>query len=149
MAKGKYKVRRVRKEAPKENTGKAVMGRGKLLLWLLVGTVVIAGVYIACMQLRIEAVFHAYWIAAAVLTCAAAFLKYRNEARVAVCKAKNGGTLSDADHAECAKHDKTLKILLLVLIPLLLTVFGDAVYLVLLKDLHLSDAVKNLFAAKS
>ena len=145
MAKSKYKVRRVRKEAIKENTGKAVIGRGKLLLLLLAGTVVIAGVYIACMQLRVEAVFHAYWIAAGVLCCAAAFLKYRNEARIASYKAKNGGTLSDEDHIECAKHDKRLKILLLVLIPLLLTVFGDAVYLVLLKDLNWFGAVKDAF----
>ena len=134
MAKTKYKVRQVRRDAVKGPTGKAAMGRGKLLLLLLAGTLAASAIYFACVRARISFVFHLYWIASGVLVCLAAFLKYSNEAYIAVCKRKNGGILSDEDNEKCQSRDKTLKIVLLILIPLLLTVFGDAIYLLFLSD---------------
>ncbi len=122
------------KRAPQEPnapaaSGKKTFGAAKLGLFLALNTLWIAGLYIAGVRLRIEWLFHVYWIGAAVLFCLFLVFKFRHDAR------------PDEDAAGARR----IKILLLFLIPLLLTLFGDAVYLFILKDLGLAEAVASLF----
>ena len=125
----------------KKNTADgARIGKVRILLILLAGTALVGSFYIVAMRLRFEAVFHLYWLITAVLLCLTAFLQKRSEYLYARDRLSDGSHSPESESAY-ARRRKTLKYLLLVLLPFLFTVAADAVYLLFLQDLGLFQAL--------
>lgn len=101
------------------------IGKGKILLILILATGLAAGIYIAAAKYRFEPIFHLYWIVSTILLCTALFLDKQNEYRYTKER-----TL-DPIRAEGAyyKRKKRVKYVVLALLPFLLTVLVDTVYL--------------------
>jgi len=119
-----------------------LIGKGKILLILILGTTLVAGIYMAALQMHFAPIIHIYWIITTLLLMAFLFVKMRNESLYAQMSATSSMTKEDiAQHRE---RTKKMKYLLLVLLPFLFTLFGDLVYLYILKDLDFFDAIKNL-----
>lgn len=129
----------IQKETP-------LIGKGKIMISLVLGTLLAAGVYIAAMIAELAAVFYAYWIITTVLICAFIFLNQRRDYIYAKMTAK--GELTEKQRTEDRSRRKHIKYLLLVLMPFLFTVIGDTVYLVLLKDSGIAESIKALFISK-
>ncbi len=140
----KYKVKNKSTEA---RTGKEepLIGKGKIIFLLIFGTLVTAGIYIAAIKFQFALIFHIYWILTAVLFCVYLYLKQRRD--MLYHKAKNSGNLDEEHLAADRKRRKQMKYLLLILLPFLFTVIGDAIYLFYLQDLNIVQSIKNLFAA--
>lgn len=83
----KYKVKNTNKNSTKARTGKEepFIGKGKILLLLILGTLVIAGVYIVAISMQFAPIFHIYWILTAILFC-----------RISVSETKTGFVLSES-----------------------------------------------------
>lgn len=101
------------------------IGKGKILLILVLATGLAAGVYIAAAKYRFEPIFHLYWIVSTVLVCTALFLDKQNEYRYTKEQSL------DPERAKCAyyKRKKRVKYVVLTLLPFLLTVLVDTIYL--------------------
>ncbi|MGN1120950.1 MAG: hypothetical protein ACI4RV_01205 [Eubacteriales bacterium] len=123
----------------------AAIGKGRIVALPVLLTAVVAGIYVAAVKLCFEPIFHLYWITSGVLVCAAALLQRRNE--YLYTKETQEGDREQAA-ASYAKRKRQIKYLLIVLIPFLLTVFADAVYLIFLADLDLFQALSSLGGAK-
>ena len=104
------------------------IGKLKILFCLIFTTGLAGGVYIAAARAEFSPVFHAYWIISAVLLCTALLLNKRNEYRYTKDKA-----CGDPDEAKKAYfvRKKQVKYVILALLPFLLTVLADSVYLLL------------------
>lgn len=138
MAK-KYKAK-----SKKTEKNEYAIGKGKILLILVLLTALVAGVYIAAMQKEFEPIFHIYWVVTAVLMCAFLFLKYRNE--YLYTKAQEAGEKTQPEITdEYRKRTKHIKYLLCILMPFVFTLIGDTVYLVFLVDSGIPEAVSKLF----
>lgn len=143
----KYKVKAKKRNlqhysALASSDSKPLIGKGKIILFLLLGTAIVSGIYIAAIQQMFSPIVHIYWIITGLLFLAFLYMSKRNEylyTKIASC-----GELSEADKKEHLARTKQLKYLLLVLMPFLFTLIGDVVYLFLLKDLDLFGAIKNL-----
>ena len=120
-----------------------MIGRKKILLILVLNTLIIAGIYIAAVQMRIEFVFHLYWILSVIMICAYMFLVKRNE-YLDEKESKDGLTQESKERS--LKRKKRLKYFLLVMIPFLFTIIGDTVYLFFLKDLDLFNSIVRVFS---
>ena len=132
----KYKAKKkMRKPQGRMNTGiqnkERLIGKGKIWAMLISGTIIVAGIYITAVKLRFEIIFHIYWVLTSVLLCTFIYLKQRRDYLYAECT-KNG-QISQEDVVFDRKRRIHIKYLLLVLIPFLLTVIGDVVYLVFLR----------------
>ena len=146
--KSKYKVIAAkRKKQQESNIGtqnnQAVIGKGKILFILLFGTIIVSGTYIYAIKAHFEPIFHIYWILSAVLLCCFIVAKAYVENGYEKQLSKN--RISEKDRQEHYKKVRRLKYMLLVLMPFLFTIFGDAVYLFLLKDLKLFEALSSFF----
>ncbi len=122
-----------------------LIGKGKILAILAAGTFIVAGVYIAAMKMHFLPIFHIYWIITAILLCAFAFSTKRCEQLYAENLGKDG-KMSESAKSEHLKRTKKVKYLLLVLLPFLFTVIGDTVYVLILQDSGIIEAIKNLLA---
>lgn len=145
----KYRVKQ--KKKPSKNrkvsdTGtqkeQPLIGKGKILLILLFGTIIVAGFYIASMIAKLEAVFFGYWIFTTLMLCAYIFFYMKSKSLYT--KDYYDGNLT-SERMEFYRHrTKQLKYFLLVIMPFVFTIIGDAVYLLILKDLHIIDAIKSI-----
>ena len=145
MASSKYRVKqRTSQESMCTGTQKykPLIGKGKLLLMLVSGTAIVAGIYIACIQKMFAPIIPIYWITTGILMIAFLFVNKRNE--YLYTKLTYNRTPSEDEKNEHRKRVKHMKYLLLVLLPFLFTVLGDVVYLFILKDMDLFGALKNL-----
>ena len=122
---------------------KPLIGTGKILLMLIGATILVAGIYIAAMNAKCIAVFHIYWILTAILTCIFIYLFTKNKGIYE--KMTTGRTPTEKEKEEYRERVKRMKYFLIILLPFLFTVFGDALYIVLLKDLDIFKAVTDLF----
>ncbi len=143
----KYKVKAKKKKqqltAPHNiSENKPLIGKGKIILILLFGTALVAGVYIAAIQNMFAPIVHIYWIVTALLFLVFLYMSKRNE--YLYTKITSTGNPSEDEKKEHIKRTKQLKYLLLILMPFLFTLIGDVVYLFLLKDLDFFGAIKNL-----
>ena len=143
----KYKVKNTNKNSTEAGTIKEepLIGKGKILLLLIFGTLVIAGVYIVAISMQFAPIFHIYWILTAILFCVYLYLKQRRD--LFYQKASDTEKLDEKFLISDRKRRKQLKYLLLVLLPFLFTIIGDAIYLFYLQDLNLVQSIKNLFGA--
>lgn len=145
----RYRVSGKNTNAKKINTGiqkdAPLIGKGKILAILTGGTFIVAGVYIAAMKMHFLPIFHIYWIITAVLLCVFAFSTKRCEQLYMQNMGKDG-KMSEGAKSEHLKRTKKVKYLLLVLLPFLFTVIGDTVYVLILQDSGIFEAIKNLFA---
>ncbi len=145
----KFRVSKQNTDSKTTNTGiqkdKPLIGKGKIIAILASGTFVVAGIYIAAMKMHFLPVFHIYWIITAVLLCVFAFSTKRCEQLYAKNMGKDG-KMSEAAKAEHLERTKKVKYLLLVLLPFLFTVIGDTVYVLILQDSGIFEALKNLLA---
>ena len=143
----KYRVKNTNKNSTEARTGKEepLIGKGKILLLLFLGTLVIAGVYIVAISVQFAPIFHIYWILTAILFCVYLYLKQRRD--LFYQKASDTEKLDEKFLISDRKRKKQLKYLLLVLLPFLFTIIGDAVYLFYLQDLNFAESIKNLFTA--
>ena len=144
-SKYKVKAKKKRKQLTTDSyiaENKPLIGKGKIILILLLGTALVAGVYIAAIQNMFAPIVHIYWIITVLLFIAFLYMSKRNE--YLYTKITLNGTPSEDDKKAHIKRTKQLKYLLLVLMPFLFTLIGDVVYLFLLKDLDLFGAIKNL-----
>lgn len=143
----KYKVKNTNKNSTEARMIKEepLVGRGKILLLLIFGTLVIAGVYIVAISVQFAPIFHIYWILTAILFCVYLYLKQRRD--LFYQKASDTEKLDEKFLISDRKRRKQLKYLLLVLLPFLFTIIGDAIYLFYLQDLNLVQSIKNLFGA--
>lgn len=140
----KAKSKRTIPGPTKAEQNKYMIGKGKILLILVLLTALVAGVYIAAMQNEFEPVFHIYWVISAVLMCVFLFLKYRNEylyTKALDTAEKTQSEITD----EYRKRIKHIKYLLCILMPFVFTLIGDTVYLVFLVDSGIPEAVAKLF----
>lgn len=132
-----------REISPKEPP---LIGKGKIVLLLVIGTALAAGIYVAAMKMQFAPVFYAYWIITTVLICAFIFLNQRRDYLYA--KMTSDGKPDEKALEADRRRRKHIKYLLLVLLPFLFTVIGDTVYLVLLKDSGIIEGIKALFISK-
>lgn len=126
-------------DTPKEQP---LIGKGKIILILIFGTALVAGIYMTAIHMMFAPIMHIYWILTAILLMAFLFFKSRNE--YLYDKIISAGNPSEEEKTAHLKRTKKLKYLLLVLLPFLFTLIGDTVYLFILKDLDIISAIKNL-----
>lgn len=114
--------------AKRTPTNAGNIGKMRILFLLVLFTGLAAGVYIAAACAAFAPVFHAYWIISAVLTCTALVLNRQNEYRYT-----KESVESDPEAAKAAyfARKKRVKYVILALLPFLLTVLADAIYLFL------------------
>lgn len=145
----KYRVKQKKKPSKKRklsDTGtpkeQPLIGKGKILLILLFGTIIVAGVYIASMIAMLEAVFFGYWILTTVMLCVYIFIYMKTKSLYTKDYLDDNLT---SERMEFYRHrTKQMKYFLLVIMPFVFTIIGDAIYLLFLKDLHIIDAIKSL-----
>ena len=143
----KYKVKAKKKRQLPSDTQEAIenkplIGKGKILLILLFGTVLVSGIYITAIQKMFAPIVHIYWVVTVLLFMAFLYMGKRNE--YLYTKINLNGAPTEEDIKAHIKRTKQLKYLLLVLMPFLFTLIGDVVYLFLLKDLDFFGTIKNL-----
>lgn len=142
----KFKAKKKKPTAHLEYTGaqkdKPLIGKGKIILILIFGTALVAGIYMTAIKLMFAPIVHIYWIITTILLIAFLFFKSRNEYIYA--QIISGGEPSEEEKTAHLKRTKALKYMLLVLLPFLFTLIGDTVYLFILKDLDIISAIKNL-----
>ena len=143
----KYRAKKKKTESLTEasainQSGQPLIGKWKILILLMLGTGIVSGIYITAIKLMFAPIMHIYWIAAAILLMCFMFIKMRNEYLYEQMTASR--TPSESELSAHLKRTKAMKYLLLVLLPFLFTLFGDLVYLYLLKDLDFIGAIKNL-----
>ena len=143
----RYKAKRkTGKHLTQVNSGaqkeKPLIGKGKICIMLLLGTIIFAGIYIAAMKMHFGLIFHIYWILTSLLLCVFIYMKQRRD--YLYFEMTKNGEISDESILIDRKRRLHIKYLLIVLIPLLLTVTGDIVYLVFLRDLNIMEAIRNL-----
>lgn len=119
-----------------------LIGKGKILLILVFGTALVAGIYIAAIRMMFAPIVHIYWIVTAILLMAFLYVKTRNEYLYTKITAK--GKPTDDEKAAHRGRTKMMKYLLLALMPFMFTIIGDVLYLFVLKDLDIIGAIKNL-----
>ena len=119
-----------------------LIGTRKILLMLVLGTGIVSGIYITAIKMMFAPIMHIYWITAAILLMLFMYIKMRNEYLYA--EITKSHSPSDEEMAQHRKRTKAMKYLLIALLPFLFTLFGDLVYLYLLKDLDFIGAIKNL-----
>ena len=146
----KYHIKKKNSTSSKSNVSNTgipkeppLIGKGKILLMLIGATAVVAGIYVAAMNAKFIAVFHIYWILTAILTCVFIYLFTKNKATYE--RMTTDRTPSEKEKEEFRKQVKRMKYFLILLLPFLFTVFGDALYIVLLKDLDIFKAATDLF----
>ena len=148
MASSKYKIKAKSPNTAQQsshtgtNDSKPIIGKGKIILILIFGTALVAGIYMAAIQKMFAPIMHIYWILTTILLMAFLYIKSRNE--YLYTKITANGKPSEEDKKAHIKRTKAMKYLLLVLLPFLFTLIGDAVYLFILKDLDIIGAIKNL-----
>ena len=138
----KKAVKHLAKVNPGTQKEKPLIGKGKICMMLASGTIIIAGIYIAAMKMHFGLIFHVYWILTSILLCVFIYMKQRRD--YLYFEMTKNGEISDESILIDRKRRLHIKYLLIVLIPLLLTVTGDIVYLVFLRDLNIMEAIRNL-----
>lgn len=145
----KYRISNKKTDNKILNTGiqkdTPLIGKGKILAILASGTFAAAGIYIAAMKMHFLPIFHIYWIITAVLLCVFVFATKRCE-QFYVQNMGKDGRMSEEAKAEHLVRTKRIKYLLLVLLPFLFTVIGDTVYVLILQDSGIFDALRKLLA---
>lgn len=124
-----------------------LIGKVKILVFLVLGTLLAAGIYIAAMEMQYMFIFHIYWIVTALLFCIFIFLSMRNDYLFQKKLALNKHLTKQTD-SEYLNRTKSIKYVLIALLPFLLTVMGDAIYLLLIKDSQIFESIAEIFFAK-
>lgn len=119
-----------------------LIGKGKIVLMLISGTAVVAGIYMTALQLHFAPIMPIYWTIAGILLMIFLYFNTKNE--YLYTKMTTGRTPSEEEKKDFRQRTKKLKYLLIVLLPFLFTLIGDMVYLYFLKDLDILGAIKNL-----
>lgn len=126
---------------------KPLIGKVKILLVLILGTLLAAGIYITAMKMQYIFIFHIYWIVTALLFCLFIFLSMRNDYLFQKSLSINKHLTKYTD-SEFRKRTKVIKYVLLALLPFLFTVMGDAIYLLIIKDSQIFESIVEIFCTK-
>lgn len=119
-----------------------LIGKGKIVLMLIAGTAVTAGIYMTALHLHFAPIMPIYWIITGILLMIFLYFNKKNE--YLYTKMTTDRTPSEDEKKDFRQRTKKVKYLLIALIPFLFTLIGDLVYLYFLKDLDIFGAIKNL-----
>lgn len=118
------KIKR-RAQVKKPSSDAARIGKGKILLILVLATGLAGGVYIFAAKHRFAPIFHLYWILSTALVCTALYLDKKN----VYLYTKEQAADPEKALAAYGARKKRVKYVILALLPFLFTVLADTVYL--------------------